>query len=88
MQKNKTIIEHEISIPLPENLPSSFFYCGEKEASQISVVYELKASLLGVIPQNAGLLDEPVVVNKTQIVRIRARDPPNKQGGITQEITG
>ena len=80
-------IEHAFSIPLPENLPSSFFYFGES-MSNFGVIYELKANLVGLKNSSVGGLPEGTVVfGVKQLVKIRARDPPSKQG-ITQEQTG
>ena len=80
-------IEQPFSIPLPEGLPSSFFYCGEF-MSQLSIGYKLKANLVGLKPPAAGGLPEGTVVyGAEEDVVIRGRDPPTKQG-ITQEQTG
>ena len=82
-----TKIEHSFSIPLPESLPASFFYCGEF-MSNLAVSYELKANLVGLKPSAVGGLPEGTVVFGVQeLVKIRSRDPPTKQG-ITQEQTG
>ena len=80
-------IEQKFSIPLPENLPSSFFYNGEF-MSQLSISYKLNANLVGLKPSAVGGLPEGTVVyGKSEDIIIRARDPPAKQG-ITQEQTG
>ena len=87
VSKHNVKIEQAFSIPLPEGLPSSFFYCGEF-MSQLSISYKLKANLVGLKAPAAGGLPEGTVVYGTEAdVVIRARDPPAKQG-ITQEQTG
>lgn len=53
VSKHNVKIEHTFSIPLPENLPSSFMYCGEF-MSQLAVLYELKANLVGLKPAAPG----------------------------------
>lgn len=56
--------------------------------SNLAVTYELKANLVGLKPSSVGGLPEGTVVFGVQeLVKIRARDPPTKQG-ITQEQTG
>jgi len=87
MQKKGTKFEHQFTIPLPENLPSSLYYNGDL-MSQIAVVYELKANLVGLKRATQHSLPEgEVVYGVTEVVKIRARDPPTKQG-ITQQATG
>ena len=86
VSKHNVKIEENFSIPLPENLPSSFFFCGEW-MSQLTVQYDLKANLIGLKPAANGLPEGEVVFGVSQIAKIRARDPPAKQG-ITQEATG
>lgn len=54
LSKSGTKIEHPFSIPLPENLPPSFFYCGE-HMSKIAVVYELSANVVGIKPSAGGM---------------------------------
>jgi len=54
LSKSGTKIEHSFSIPLPENLPSSLYYCGEF-MSRLGVVYELNANIVGLKPSAAGL---------------------------------
>ena len=56
--------------------------------SQLAVIYELKANLIGLKPSDTKGLPEGVnLYGLSEIVKVRARDPPNKQG-ITQEATG
>ena len=54
--------------------------------SQLSVIYELKANLVGLkkSANDGALPDGKIIFGQTRIVKIRAHDPPNKQG-ITQE---
>jgi len=52
--------------------------------SQIHVLYELKANLVGLKPSQSGMPEGTTVHSVTEIVKIRSRDPPVKQG-VTQE---
>jgi hypothetical protein len=79
VSKHNVKIEHAFSIPLPENLPSSFLYCGEF-MSQLAVTYELKANLVGLKQSAAGMPEGSTLYSVTEVAKIRARDPPTKQG--------
>jgi len=49
--------------------------------SRFAVVYELKANLVGLKPSPVGGMPEgEVVYGVDEVVKIRARDPPAKQG--------
>jgi len=87
MQSKGKKVEHTFSIPLPEHLPSSLFFNGEL-MSQVSINYELKANLMGLKRNSLqGLPEGELVYGVKQLVKIRGRDPPAKQG-ITQEARG
>ena len=62
--KTNIKIEHAFSIPLPEGLPASFFYFGEF-MSNLGVIYELKANLVGLKKSTVGGLPEGSVVYGT-----------------------
>lgn len=47
LHQNNGIVEVPFSIPLPDDLPASFIYCGEM-MSCISVEYKLTAMMIGL----------------------------------------
>ena len=55
--------------------------------SQIAILYELKANLVGLKPSQSGMPEGTCVFSANQVCKVRTRDPPVKQG-ITQEQTG
>ena len=57
-------VEYAFSIPLPEDLPSSLFYFGQS-MSNLGVIYELKANLVGLKKSTVNGLPEGSVVYST-----------------------
>ena len=45
--KSQPKLQYEFMIPLPETLPSTFLYHGSR-MSQLAVLYEFKAQLIGL----------------------------------------
>jgi hypothetical protein len=46
--------------------------------SQIAIVYELKANLVGLKQSNTGMPEGTQLFSVTEIAKIRSRDPPTK----------
>ena len=67
------------SIALPENLPSSFFYCGDM-LSRFAVIYTVTVNLIGLKQTGSAAPDGTMLYNISEVTSIRAQDPIAKPG--------
>ena len=88
LYQNQGLLQVQFSIPLPDDLPASFIYCGEM-MSRFSVEYKLTAMMFGLKGAPGGTPETSLIIQQHQNLYIREFDPPmNQQEPIKVEQVG
>lgn len=72
-------IDLPFSFVLSESLPSTFLYAGE-HMSMFSVEYRIEVRVLGLTATQFGAPNASVLMQRSEQIVIRAREPPVKPG--------
>lgn len=79
LESSRFKVEVPFSLPLPDDLPPSLYYCGQM-MSCLSIQYKLTAMMLGVRGgTNAGTPHTQLVIQQQQNLFLRELDPNGLQ---------
>ena len=84
--QTKSRIEESYKIPLPDNLPSSFFFAGP-ELSVVKIAYTLDVSFIGLKSQNGPVPEATLLFKETKHFKLRKADTKIERG-ISRQETG